>query len=104
QVETGMVLAGVPTLDYQVNGREYSAIGNGSRWPGVAPHGIYRGRDADTWIAIAVETDDDFGKLCGEVGLERLASDARFARNEDRVRHEAELNEIMEGVTREREV
>ena len=28
QIETGMVLTGVPILDYQVNNRNYSRVGN----------------------------------------------------------------------------
>jgi crotonobetainyl-CoA:carnitine CoA-transferase CaiB-like acyl-CoA transferase len=68
QVETGMVLCGVPMLDYQVNGREYAMQGNHSRWPAVAPHSVYRCKDSlhgeDRWIAVVAESEEQWQALC----------------------------------------
>ena len=103
QVETGMLLAGVQMLDFQVNGRASERIGNRSRWPAVAPHGIYRCAGEDRWIAIAAETDGQWRALCAELGLDALADDARFAANGARVANEDALDAAITARTRERE-
>jgi crotonobetainyl-CoA:carnitine CoA-transferase CaiB-like acyl-CoA transferase len=99
QVETGMVLCGVPVLDFQVNGRRYQRAGNGSRWPALAPHGVYRCRDsdegADRWIAIAVETEAHWRALCDVLGAAELLTDERFASNLKRVQHQGELDSAL---------
>ena len=112
QIETGMVLAGVPMLDYQVNGREYERVGNHSRWPAVAPHNTYRCRDdvdgpsagsgqaADRWIAIVAETEAQWLALCDVLGLRDLLDDARFATNLARVEHQDALDAMIEAKTR----
>ena len=46
---------------------EATAYGNllerdGNRSPHVAPQGLYRGRDDETWLAISVATDDAVGR------------------------------------------
>ena len=103
QVETGMLLAGVQMLDFQVNGRPSERIGNRSRWPAVAPHGIYPCAGEDRWIAIAVEDDACWRALCAELGLPALAADERFTTNEGRVAHQDALDAAIASCTPERE-
>jgi crotonobetainyl-CoA:carnitine CoA-transferase CaiB-like acyl-CoA transferase len=107
QIETGMVLTGVPVLDYQVNGREYRRIGNRSERPPIAPHNTYRCApdevDDDRWIAIVAETHEQWSALCSVIGTPELTSDTRFASNEDRKRHEDELDAAIEQRTRLRD-
>ena len=100
QVETGMVLGGVPMLDFQVNGRHSERIGNRSRWPALAPHGIYRCDGDDRWIAIAAENEDDWREICAVLGLADLAGDERFATNEARVANEDALDEAITDATK----
>ena len=100
QVETGMVLAGLPMIDRQVNDRPYEPIGNRSRWPAVAPHGIYRCAGDDRWIAIAAEDDAQWAALCAVLGLD--AADARFATAEARLDAQDDLDAAIEAVTRDR--
>ena len=102
QVETGMVLAGLPMLDAQVNGRRYEPVGNRSRWPATAPHGIYRCAGEDRWIAIATDDEAQWRALCEELGGAALA-DARFASLEGRVAAQDELDAAIEAVTREQD-
>ncbi|MQA00023.1 MAG: CoA transferase [Dehalococcoidia bacterium] len=99
QVETGMVLAGVPMLDFQVNGRHYERIGNGSRWPAVAPHGIYPTADEDRWIAIATETDEHWAVLCEVLERPELATEPRFASNEVRFQAREALDAALGRLT-----
>ncbi len=103
QVETGMLLAGVQMLDFQVNGRPSERIGNRSRWPAVAPHGIYPCAGEDRWIAIAVEDETSWRALCAELGLPALAADERFTTNEGRVAHQDALDAAIASCTPERE-
>ena len=103
QVETGMLLSGVNMLDFQVNGRGSERIGNRSRWPAVAPHGIYRCQGEDRWIAITAGDEAGWRALCAELDLEGLAGDGRFATNNDRVANEDALDEAITARTRERE-
>ncbi|MDA1004592.1 MAG: CoA transferase [Chloroflexi bacterium] len=103
QVETGMMLAGVPMLDFQVNGRPYEAIGNHAVHPAVAPHSIYRAGGDDRWIAIAAEDDVQWRALCDALGAPALAADARFATNAARVAAQDALDAEIEQRTREEE-
>lgn len=103
QVETGMLLGGVQMLDFQVNGRPSERIGNRSRWPAVAPHGIYPCAGEDRWIAIAIEDDTGWRALCAELGLPALATDERFTTNEGRVANEDALDAAIASCTPERE-
>ena len=103
QVETGMLLGGVQMLDFQVNGRPSERIGNRSRWPAVAPHGIYPCAGEDRWIAIAIEDDTRWRALCAELGLPALATDERFTTNEGRIANEDALDAAIASCTPERE-
>ena len=100
QCETGMMMSGVSMLDYQVNGRHYERIGNHSRWPGIAPHSVYRCAGDDRWIAISAETDDQWLALCEVLNAETLATDPLFATNLGRVAAQDELDAAIDALTR----
>jgi crotonobetainyl-CoA:carnitine CoA-transferase CaiB-like acyl-CoA transferase len=53
-------------------------------------------------IILAVGNDGQFAKFCEVAGRPDLAADARFARNQDRVRHRAVLVPLLEAVFRTR--
>jgi crotonobetainyl-CoA:carnitine CoA-transferase CaiB-like acyl-CoA transferase len=106
QIETGMVLCGVPILDKQVNGRDYERIGDRSRAPAIAPHNAYRCRDdelSDRWVTIVAESDAQWRALCEELGAAALATDARFATNDLRVANQDALDAALTARTRQRE-
>jgi len=100
QIETGMMLCGVPMLDFQVNGREYQRIGNHAHSPAVAPHNVYRCKGDDRWIAIAVETDEQWTGLCDAMDAEELAYDEQFSTNLGRVEGQERLDAILDQLTR----
>lgn len=90
-----------PTLlDCAVNGR--IAERNGNRDPNAAPHGAYRCKGEDRWCVIAVFADAEWRTLCGVMGCEELATDARFATLNARKRHEDELDRLVEAWTEQR--
>ena len=75
---------------------EYAALGrtrsrNGSRSKNAGPRGCYRTRD-DRWIAVSGSTPKMAERFLRAYGLQHLLSDARFATNEGRVTHGAELD------------
>jgi benzylsuccinate CoA-transferase BbsF subunit len=75
-----------PLLDYQLTGRTPERAGNDD--PRYSPHGVYRCAGDDTWLAVAVTTDEQWHALCSVVGpLDSLdaswALDARQAHAEE---------------------
>ena len=64
-------------LDYEMNGRSPGRMANAD--PFLAPHNVYRCWGVDRWLAIAVETDEEFRALAQVIGRPELADDPRFA-------------------------
>jgi crotonobetainyl-CoA:carnitine CoA-transferase CaiB-like acyl-CoA transferase len=62
QAEASLHFLGPALLDYTVNGRVATRIGN--RDLVAAPHGVYPVVGEDRWIAIVAEDDADFATLC----------------------------------------
>lgn len=67
QCESGIFLTGIPVLDWSVNERPWSRIGNRSPYKPAAPHGVYRCQGADRWIAITCFDDDEWAALANEI-------------------------------------
>ena len=68
-----------------------------SSHPSLTPYGLYR--VADGAILLGIQNDREFGTFCDRVlGDVALAADVRFARNVDRVRNQAELDPLIDGV------
>jgi crotonobetainyl-CoA:carnitine CoA-transferase CaiB-like acyl-CoA transferase len=67
---------------------------NGNVHPSIAPYETFEA--ADRTIAVAVGNDQQFAALTRVVGLPELSSDARFADNGLRVRHRAELHDLLQ--------
>lgn len=81
--------------NYLVSGRPPARHGNAH--PNIVPYETFR--TADGHVNVGVGNDAQFGRLCALVSLPGLASDPRFARNADRLRHrEALLAELREAL------
>ena len=100
QVETGMALAGVPMLDFQINGRAYRRPGNRSPHTGAAPHGVYPCRGEDRWIAISCESDRQWQALSDVLDAGPLRDDPRFSTALARLEHEDALDAALASYTR----
>ncbi len=74
------------------SGRSTGPYGNAH--PSIAPYETLR--TADGPLAVAVGTDRQFARLCGVLGLGRLAADPRFATNADRVQNRPALLVALE--------
>ncbi|HWO93832.1 MAG TPA: CoA transferase [Dehalococcoidia bacterium] len=87
-------------LDYTMNGRERERIGNYHE--SMAPHGVYRTKGDDTWVAIAVRGDDDWAAMRRAMGEPAWAADPRFDDALGRRRHREELDRCIAEWTRQR--
>ena len=100
QYETALHWLAPSLLDYEVNGRVATRLGN--RQPHAAPHGAYRCR-GDRWCAIAVTGEAEWSAFRTAIGDPAWANAARFASHEARKRHEDALDALVEEWTRRRE-
>jgi crotonobetainyl-CoA:carnitine CoA-transferase CaiB-like acyl-CoA transferase len=80
---------------------EYQALGllrerNGSRSKNAGPRGCYRTSD-NRYLAVSGSTPKMAERFLQAYGLVELLADERFATNEARVRHSAELDEHVAG-------
>ena len=88
-------------LDMSVNGGEAIASRTGNRQPygGGAPHGAYRCKGEDRWVAISVFTDEEWRAFVGAVGESQWAEQQRFATTEAREHNADALDAFVESWT-----
>jgi benzylsuccinate CoA-transferase BbsF subunit len=101
QCEGVTSLIGEVVLEYQMSGRSPGRKGNGDEF--MAPHNVYPCWGVDRWVALAVETDEEFAALSRVLGRPELAADPRFADGVSRKRNEAELDGLIAEWTRARD-
>lgn len=103
-VEAAMVDAALSISAEQVI--EYSAYGAlleraGNRGPTAAPQNLYRSADIDefgrldSWVAIAVATDDQWRRLCDALGSPSWATDPALASTGGRRAHHDLIDERL---------
>ena len=97
QAEAALHFLTPALLDAQVNDRAVSRCGNDD--DAMAPHGVYRTRGDDRWIAIACETDEQWCRLAGAIGRVDVAGWSAAERLERR----RELDGLVESWTVERD-
>lgn len=102
RVEVSMLEAAVaaypwPLLIEGTGGNESARDGN--RDPMFSPHGVFRCSGDYRWIAIAVQSDEEFKRLAAMIGDPRLADGAKFATLASRKCNEDELEAIISGWT-----
>ncbi len=88
-------------LEYQFNGRILAPQGNRHR--SMAPHGCYPCKGEDSWIVIAVDSDQGFHRLCRAMGYPETANDPRFSTLLTRLQHNDELDELVSGWTQDQD-
>jgi formyl-CoA transferase len=74
--------------DYTGSGVMTGKLGGGFAF--LAPYGMFAARDREVYIGVG--TDGMFAKLCEALGAPALVTDPRFAGNQARVAHRAELD------------
>ena len=98
QVEAAMQFVGEELLAAIAANDDPQPQGNRVRW--AAPHDAYPAAGDDQWVAIAVETDAEWRKLCRMIGQPDLAEDARFATFDARRANQDLLREPISQWTR----
>lgn len=84
-----------PVFDYLLNGRVAGPQQN--RYPGFAPHGVYRASGDDRWLSIVVRDDEEWEALVTLAGDEAPAlAEPRFATLAARLAAQDDLDEAIE--------
>jgi benzylsuccinate CoA-transferase BbsF subunit len=90
QMEAGLNFVTPLILDYEANGKKPVLKGNKS--DSASPHGIYRCKGEDRWVAIAVMSDDEWQSFKKVIGSPEWANDARFTTTAGRVANSDEID------------
>ena len=101
QQEAAISFIGDHVVDYTMTGRVPQRQGNRDRW--MAPHGNYRCKGEDSWVAISVRSDAEWQRLCILMGRQELAEDARFLKTEERLANADALDRLVEDWTLDKE-
>lgn len=81
-------------MDCVMNGRAPERVGNADN--SAAPHGCYRCKGEDQWIAIAIRTDPEWKGLCTVMGDPPWSMEDRFQSALSRLQHREELDQLVE--------
>jgi benzylsuccinate CoA-transferase BbsF subunit len=100
QFESSVCWMGPAVLDYTVNKRVQTAMGNSS--PYASPHGVYRCKGEDRWCAITVLDERQWRAFCDVIGHPPWTTDSRFSTLSRRKENEDEVNKLVETWTSER--
>jgi crotonobetainyl-CoA:carnitine CoA-transferase CaiB-like acyl-CoA transferase len=87
--ENFVPLIGEFVMDYTMNGRVHEQLGN--THPTLAPHGVYRCRGEDRWVAIAIRSDEEWQRFRAVVHIPAL-DDADFETMAARHARQDEIN------------
>ena len=93
--EIEALLCGMPEaiMEYTMNQRVPQPRGN--RDEVMAPHGCYRCKGEDHWLAIAVSSDEEWESLCKVMGKPELIRDKRFADGFLRWKNQDDMDKII---------
>ncbi|WP_052343635.1 CaiB/BaiF CoA transferase family protein [Bacillus massiliigorillae] len=97
QVEGCANYMGQQIADASMNGRNWGRLGN--RQPNMAPHGVYRCKGEDAWVAIAVANDQEWKQFCEASGNPSWTKDERFNTIQSRYENHDELDIFIENWT-----
>ena len=82
-----------------MNGRSWARHGNRSPYRQAAPHGAYRARGEDRWIAIAAFSDAQWWAVTRVLGTPHWAADPRLATLSLRLANQDYLDRLMNEAT-----
>jgi benzylsuccinate CoA-transferase BbsF subunit len=94
QIESSINYLAPLVLDYSANKRHLALSGNKCSY--AAPHGIYRCKGDEKWVAIEVYTDTEWQSFCKVIGGPEWTQDARFSTLIGRVGNSDELDKLVE--------
>ena len=88
-------------MDYTLNKRDRKRMGN--KHLQYAPHGCYRCRGDDEWVAIGIETESQWRRFVQVIGKPELLKNEAFASMQKRMKNQSELDRLIEEWTRRRD-
>ncbi|MFC2020114.1 CaiB/BaiF CoA transferase family protein [Chloroflexota bacterium] len=94
QLETAVPFLTPLLLDYQANGREVKRIGNRSTY--AAPHGVYKCKGEERWVAITVFTDEQWQGFTRAIGSPAWSQDPELATLLGRLKQVDKLDKLVE--------
>ncbi len=100
QLEASLHFLGPELLDLQLNGRMVKRLGN--RSPHAAPQGCYACAGDDQWVAIGVDSDGQWQRLCAAIGHAELAKDLQLATLDGRLGAHDRIDRAITAWTRVR--
>lgn len=92
--EAMLTLIPEAVIDLTMNDLEPQRIGNRDRMN--APHGIFRCREDDSWLAVSVNDEPQWIAFCRAIGREEWIVDLRFSTLEARRKNIGELETSIE--------
>jgi benzylsuccinate CoA-transferase BbsF subunit len=98
QYEVAMNLLATDILDFVLNGRTTSRMGN--RCTYASPHGAYPCKGEDRWCAISVFSNEEWKNFCQVIGSPLWAQDPKFSTLASRKQYEDELDDLVGNWTR----
>lgn len=101
QVENFSTYVGEITMDYRMNRRVPTTLGN--RHPYQAPHGCYPCKGEDQWVTIAVSNPHEWDGLCKAMGNPSWTLESEFSSELARRNHQDELDENLGQWTKQRD-
>ena len=99
QIESGINYISPLVLDYAVNRRTLPL--NGNKCAYASPHGAYRCKGDDRWVAITVLTDQEWEGFCKVVGNPAWTKEEKFATLDGRVKNSGEIDKHVNEWTAE---
>jgi crotonobetainyl-CoA:carnitine CoA-transferase CaiB-like acyl-CoA transferase len=93
QRETATLMVGDALVEYSLTGEPPKRLGNHE--PGSVPSECYPCAGDDRWIAIVVQNDEDWTRLCRAMGRRDLERDPRFETIVGRRRSRIELDQLI---------
>jgi len=101
QCEGVSSIIGEALLGYEMTGKIPERTGN--THPKYAPHNVYKCWGVDRWLALEIHSDEEFINLARVINKPELAEDPRFANMASRKKNEAELDQIIQNWTCQRD-
>jgi len=92
--EAGIAFSPEPILEYVMNSRLQERMGNRDNI--MAPHGCYRCRGKDRWVAIAVSNDEEWRAFCDIIGNPTWTRSEKFGDQLGRWKNQGELDRLVE--------
>jgi crotonobetainyl-CoA:carnitine CoA-transferase CaiB-like acyl-CoA transferase len=94
QIESTLNYLAPVILDHSLNKRSFTLSGN--KCDHAAPHGVYRCKGEERWVAIEVFTDEEWQSFCKVIGSPAWSRDSRFGTLSGRVKNSDELDGLVE--------